>query len=53
MKENFGMVKEARSKPMNLSHNITPRILPFPLQTVEKYGMEAYYLVSLRNLLSL
>ncbi|KAF6154236.1 hypothetical protein GIB67_001132 [Kingdonia uniflora] len=38
MKENFGMVKEARSKPMNLSHNIAPRILPFALQTVEKYG---------------
>ncbi|KAF6164585.1 hypothetical protein GIB67_017246 [Kingdonia uniflora] len=42
-KENFGMVKEARSKPMNLSHNIALRILPFPLQAVEKYGMEAYY----------
>ncbi|KAF6154226.1 hypothetical protein GIB67_001122 [Kingdonia uniflora] len=35
MKENFGMVKE---KPMKLSHNISPRILPFALQTVEKYG---------------
>ncbi|KAF6164579.1 hypothetical protein GIB67_025405 [Kingdonia uniflora] len=38
MKENFGMVKEAQSKPINLSHNIAPRILPFALQTVEKYG---------------
>ncbi|KAF6176501.1 hypothetical protein GIB67_007884 [Kingdonia uniflora] len=38
MKENFGMVKEARSKSMNLSYNIASRILPFALQTVEKYG---------------
>ncbi|KAF6174700.1 hypothetical protein GIB67_008755 [Kingdonia uniflora] len=38
MKENFGMVKEARSKSMNLSHNIAPCILPFALQTVEKYA---------------
>ncbi|KAF6154234.1 hypothetical protein GIB67_001130 [Kingdonia uniflora] len=38
MKENFGMVKEARSKSMNLSHNIAPHILPFALQTVEKYA---------------
>ncbi|XP_043723198.1 cytochrome P450 CYP72A219-like [Telopea speciosissima] len=38
LKENMRLLKEARSKPMNLSHDIVPRVLPFHLQTVRKLG---------------
>ncbi|XP_008226211.1 PREDICTED: cytochrome P450 CYP72A219-like [Prunus mume] len=37
-KESSMMVKEAKSKPMNLSHDITPRVLPFLHQSVTTYG---------------
>ncbi|KAI4333425.1 hypothetical protein L6164_018244 [Bauhinia variegata] len=32
------MLKEAKSKPMNLSHNIAPRVFSFYHQTFNKYG---------------
>ncbi|KAG9447961.1 hypothetical protein H6P81_014089 [Aristolochia fimbriata] len=38
LKENFEMLKEARSKPMELSHRIAPRVFPFIHQTVKHYG---------------
>ncbi|PQQ18731.1 cytochrome P450 CYP72A219-like [Prunus yedoensis var. nudiflora] len=38
-KESSMMVKEAKSKPMNLSQDITPRVLPFLHQSVTTYGM--------------
>ncbi|XP_043688544.1 cytochrome P450 CYP72A219-like isoform X7 [Telopea speciosissima] len=38
MKENQRMFEEAKSKPMNLSHDIVSRVLPFHLQTIQKFG---------------
>ncbi|PIA45521.1 hypothetical protein AQUCO_01600004v1 [Aquilegia coerulea] len=32
------MMRKARSKPMDLSHRITPRLLPFEDQAVKTYG---------------
>ncbi|XP_042498070.1 cytochrome P450 72A397-like [Macadamia integrifolia] len=43
LKENQRQFEEARSKPMNLSHNIVPRVLPFHLQTIEKYGKNSAF----------
>ncbi|KAJ4975954.1 hypothetical protein NE237_001060 [Protea cynaroides] len=34
---------EARSKPMNLSHDIVPRVLSFHLQTTQKYGKKSAF----------
>ncbi|KAF3677337.1 hypothetical protein FXO38_03848 [Capsicum annuum] len=40
LKELSRMIKEAYPKPMNLSDdNIAPRIVPFFLETIKKYGM--------------
>ncbi|KAI4333424.1 hypothetical protein L6164_018244 [Bauhinia variegata] len=36
------MLKEAKSKPMNLSHNIAPRVFSFYHQTFNKYGKNAF-----------
>ncbi|KAJ4975422.1 hypothetical protein NE237_000528 [Protea cynaroides] len=36
VKEQMTLLYEARSKPMNLSHDIIPRVLPFHLQTIQK-----------------
>eukprot|EP00262_Sarcandra_glabra_P005670 TRINITY_DN1742_c0_g1_i2.p1 TRINITY_DN1742_c0_g1~~TRINITY_DN1742_c0_g1_i2.p1 ORF type:complete len:530 (-),score=76.33 TRINITY_DN1742_c0_g1_i2:25-1614(-) len=38
LKEFLAMMKEARSKPMNLSHKIVPRVSPFLHHTVTNYG---------------
>eukprot|EP00262_Sarcandra_glabra_P012798 TRINITY_DN337_c0_g1_i11.p1 TRINITY_DN337_c0_g1~~TRINITY_DN337_c0_g1_i11.p1 ORF type:complete len:514 (-),score=56.25 TRINITY_DN337_c0_g1_i11:277-1818(-) len=38
LKENVMMSKEARSKPMSLSHRIVPRVLPFLFESVNNYG---------------
>ncbi|KAJ4976713.1 hypothetical protein NE237_001819 [Protea cynaroides] len=38
LKEEQRLLKEARSKPINLSHEIIPRVLPFHLQIIQKYG---------------
>ncbi|KAM7510749.1 hypothetical protein LguiB_009624 [Lonicera macranthoides] len=38
MKESKRLMMEAWSKPMNLSHQIAPRVNPFYYQTVQKYG---------------
>ncbi|PIA26886.1 hypothetical protein AQUCO_08600037v1 [Aquilegia coerulea] len=37
-KELARLSKEARSKPMDLSHHIAPRVMPFVDQTVQKFG---------------
>ncbi|XP_050245914.1 cytochrome P450 CYP749A22-like isoform X2 [Quercus robur] len=37
-KEIFNMIKEAMSRPMNLSHDIFPTILPHVHSWVDKYG---------------
>ncbi|KAL5715552.1 hypothetical protein ACHQM5_017354 [Ranunculus cassubicifolius] len=36
-------INEAQSKPMENSHNIVPRIMPYVQQTVSKYGKMSYY----------
>ncbi|XP_024018940.1 cytochrome P450 CYP72A219 [Morus notabilis] len=42
LKESISMYKEARSKPINLSDDITTRVFPFVLQTVQKYGKDSF-----------
>ncbi|XP_042489570.1 cytochrome P450 CYP72A219-like [Macadamia integrifolia] len=41
LKENQRLFEEARSKPMNLSHDFVPRVYPFHLQTIQKYGKKS------------
>ncbi|XP_042493970.1 cytochrome P450 CYP72A219-like [Macadamia integrifolia] len=43
LKEFQRMFKEAQSKPMNLSHDIVPRVLPFHLQTIQKLGKNSAF----------
>ncbi|AEE75551.1 cytochrome P450 [Arabidopsis thaliana] len=38
LKKNFSMRAEARSKPINLTDDITPRIVPYPLQMLKTHG---------------
>nr|BAF98466.1 cytochrome P450 [Coptis japonica var. dissecta] len=38
LKDIVSATQEARAKPMELSHKIVPRVMPFVHQTVEKYG---------------
>ncbi|KAF8408894.1 hypothetical protein HHK36_004963 [Tetracentron sinense] len=38
LKENMMLTKEAQSKPMNLSHDIVPRVIPLVHQTIKNYG---------------
>lgn len=38
MKEFVRLIKEAWSKPMSLTHQIAPRVDPFTLTNMQKYG---------------
>ncbi|XP_068658463.1 cytochrome P450 CYP72A616-like [Aristolochia californica] len=38
LKESVRLLKEARSKPMELSHRIAPHVVPFAHQVVKEYG---------------
>lgn len=38
-KESAMMVKEANSKPINISDDIVPRVMPFLHQTINIYGI--------------
>ncbi|KAB1200814.1 hypothetical protein CJ030_MR0G006223 [Morella rubra] len=42
LKESSRMIKHAKSKPMNLTHDIAPRVLPFVYQTVKNYGKNSF-----------
>ncbi|GMN57792.1 hypothetical protein TIFTF001_026903 [Ficus carica] len=42
LKESTLMIKEAASKPINLSDDITTRVSPFLLQTMKNYGIYQY-----------
>ncbi|CAN4104242.1 unnamed protein product [Withania somnifera] len=42
MKDLAGMTKESTSKPMNLSDDISPRMVPFFLETIKKYGKKSF-----------
>ncbi|XP_043723197.1 cytochrome P450 CYP72A219-like isoform X5 [Telopea speciosissima] len=45
LKEFLSLFKEAKSKPMNLSHDIVPRVFLFHLQIIQKYGkLSAFWL---------
>jgi len=39
LKKNFTMLSEARSKPLKLTDDISPRVVPYPLQMFKTYGM--------------
>ncbi|XP_010487266.1 PREDICTED: cytochrome P450 72A13-like [Camelina sativa] len=38
LKRNSSMLAEARSKPINLTDEITPRVVPFPLHMLKTHG---------------
>ncbi|KAK4487035.1 hypothetical protein RD792_006350 [Penstemon davidsonii] len=38
LKEFLSIIKEAKSKPINLDDDIKPRVLPFLLKVIKKYG---------------
>ncbi|KAM3396003.1 cytochrome [Capsicum galapagoense] len=43
LKDSSRMIEEANSKPMNLSdHDIAPRMVPFFLETIKKYGKNSF-----------
>ncbi|KAH0660560.1 hypothetical protein KY289_029308 [Solanum tuberosum] len=43
MKDVTRMLKEANSKPMNMSdHDLAPRMMPFFLETINKYGKKCF-----------
>ena len=56
MKEYFKMEKEAKSKSMNLSDDITPRVSPYYNQSVRIHGMctvfDKIYEYMLRNVIN-
>ncbi|PRQ55721.1 putative 11-oxo-beta-amyrin 30-oxidase [Rosa chinensis] len=42
LKENIKVVKDATSKPMNLSDDVAPRVLPYLHQTINKHGKNSF-----------
>lgn len=46
LKEFSKMQDEAISKPMNLSDDIMPRVIPYVQESVAKYGMLILYMLS-------
>ncbi|KAL3502796.1 hypothetical protein ACH5RR_037245 [Cinchona calisaya] len=36
------MIREANSKPIHLSDDIVPRVIPFFLETIKKYGSNSF-----------
>ncbi|XP_010275244.1 PREDICTED: cytochrome P450 CYP72A219-like [Nelumbo nucifera] len=38
LREEMRLEKEAMAKPISLSHNIVPRVIPFVHQTIQNYG---------------
>jgi hypothetical protein len=49
----FKMEKEARSKPMNLSDDIAPRVIPYIQQSVKIHGMFKFCCLNLSNIVVL
>lgn len=49
LKDMSKTIEEATSKPISLEDDIKPRVIPFILKTVQKYGINAVYsLLSLK-----
>ncbi|KAL2497000.1 Cytochrome [Forsythia ovata] len=42
LKDLMGMMQKAKSKPINLSDDIKPRVIPVILKTLQKYGTNAF-----------
>ncbi|KAF5477406.1 hypothetical protein F2P56_004046 [Juglans regia] len=42
LKESSRMINEATSKPMSFTNDITPRVSPFPFQTLKNYGKNSF-----------
>ncbi|XP_062087229.1 cytochrome P450 CYP72A219-like isoform X2 [Humulus lupulus] len=42
LKDSSIMISQARSKPINLSDDVVPRILPFPHHTINNYGKDSF-----------
>lgn len=42
MKESSKMTSQAKSKPINFTHDISPRVLPFVHQVVNNYGKNSF-----------
>ncbi|KAJ4872437.1 Cytochrome P450 72A15 [Raphanus sativus] len=38
LKRNFSMIKEAKSKPIKLTDDISPRVVPFPFEMLKTHG---------------
>nr|VDD46391.1 unnamed protein product [Brassica oleracea] len=45
LKRNFSLLKEARSKPIKLTDDITPRVVPYPLKMLKTHGIYICFLV--------
>ncbi|CAF2127615.1 unnamed protein product [Brassica napus] len=39
LKRNFSMMMEAKSKPIKLTDDISPRVVPFPFEMLKNHGM--------------
>ncbi|KAI6687106.1 hypothetical protein NL676_023934 [Syzygium grande] len=42
LKENSRLLKEAKSKPIAVSNDVSPRVLPFWHQSFQTYGMHIF-----------
>lgn len=42
LKDESALIKEARSKPINLTDDIVPRVLPLAYSTISKYGKNSF-----------
>ncbi|KAB1216169.1 hypothetical protein CJ030_MR4G011986 [Morella rubra] len=42
LKDSSRMIKQAKSKPMNFTHDIAPRVFPYVQQTVKNYGKNSF-----------
>ncbi|KAL0353988.1 UNVERIFIED_CONTAM: cytochrome [Sesamum angustifolium] len=47
------MMKEAKSKPINLDDDIKQRVLSFPIRTVQKYGTDSFMWIGPRPIVIL
>ena len=46
LKRNFSMMMEAKSKPIKLTDDISPRVVPFPFEMLKNHGMLNFVLLA-------